>query len=91
MLDSNLGEMADDVLQVGIGLASGVAAKVVEPLDVVKEVVGDGNDDGNTNGESPDDDNGNDTGVAILRKVLVVGSWVTWLTSTATEPSEDTE
>ena len=48
VLDSNLGEMADDVLHLGVSLASLGTAEVVEPLDVVEEIVNDGNNDGDT-------------------------------------------
>ena len=45
MLDGDLAEMTDDVLHLGIATATALAAEVVEPFDLVHQVVDDGDDD----------------------------------------------
>ena len=45
VLDSDLGEMAEDVLHLSIASAAALTAKIVEPFDLVHQVVDDGNDD----------------------------------------------
>lgn len=45
VLDGNLAEMTQDVLHLGVGSAAALAAEVVEPCNLVHEVVDNGNDD----------------------------------------------
>ena len=44
MLDRNLAEVTDDVLHLGIAAATALAAEVVEPGDLVHQIVDDSND-----------------------------------------------
>ena len=44
MLDGDLAEMTDDVFHLGIASATAFAAKVVEPFDLVHQIVDDGDD-----------------------------------------------
>lgn len=45
VLDGDFAEMSKDVLHLGIAAATALAAEVVEPVDLVHEVVDDSNDD----------------------------------------------
>ena len=45
MLDGDFAEMTDDVFHLGITTATALAAEVVEPFDLVHQVVDDGDDD----------------------------------------------
>ena len=45
VLDGNFAEMTDDVLHLGIAAATTLAAEVVEPFDLVHQVIDDGDDD----------------------------------------------
>lgn len=45
VLDGDLAEMTDDVLHLGIAAAAALAAKVIEPFDLVHQIVDDGDDD----------------------------------------------
>ena len=45
MFDGDFAEMPEDVLHLGIASATALAAEVVEPLNLVHEVVDDSNDD----------------------------------------------
>ena len=45
VLDGDLAEMTDDVLHLGIAAATALAAEVIEPFDLVHQVVDDGDDD----------------------------------------------
>jgi len=91
MLQSQLGHMANDVLHLGISVAALAAAKVVKPAQLVEEEVDDGNDDGDSDGVTPDNDDSDDGGMAVRGQIRVESRWVGWFTSTATEPTEDTE
>ena len=44
VLNGDLAEMADDILHLGIAAATALAAEVVEPFDLVHQVVDDGDD-----------------------------------------------
>lgn len=89
VLERQLAESSNHVLN-GRVLASAVlAAEVVEPLDLVKEVVDHGNDDGNTNGVSPDNDDGDNVDPTVGTEV--VGAGRVGLVQTAREPTEQTE
>lgn len=90
VLQGNLGEVHEEVLDLGIRLAALGAAEVVEPFQLVEEVVDNGNNDGDTDREGPDDHHGDDTGVAVREKV-VVGGRVRGLATVAGKPAEDTE
>lgn len=92
VLQSKLGEVADDVLHLGVVVGTALATDVGKGGDGVEEVVDDGDDDGNTDGVAPDDNNGDDVGVAVegldeLRHGVVEGN----LVRVAGEPTEDTE
>ena len=45
MLDGDLGKMSQDVFHLGVASATALAAKIVEPSDLVHQVVDNGNDD----------------------------------------------
>ena len=45
MLDGDLAEMTDDVLHLGVATATTLATEVIEPCDLVHQVVDDGDDD----------------------------------------------
>ena len=92
MLQSKLGEVADDVLHLGVVVAALLATDVGKRGDGVEEVVDDGDDDGDTDGVTPDDDNGDNVSVAVkglgpLGHGVVEGN----LVGVAGEPTEDTE
>lgn len=92
VLNSNLREMADDVLDLGVLDGALLASKVVQPAPVAEQVVNNGNDNGDRNGEEPDDDNGDDVGASVKSEdanlVLDVDGV---LDDIAGQPSEDTE
>ena len=92
VLQSKLGQVTDDVLHLGVVVAALFASNVGKRGNGVEQVVDDGDDDGNTNGVTPDDDNGDDVGVAVeglgeLRHGVVEGN----LVRVAGQPTEDTE
>jgi len=92
VLQSKLGEVADDVLHLGVVVAALLATDVGKRGDGVKKVVDDGDDDGDTDGVTPDDDNGDNVSVAVkglgpLGHGVVEGN----LVGVAGEPTEDTE
>jgi hypothetical protein len=92
VLQSKLGEVADDVLHLGIVVGTALATDVGKRGDGVEEVVDNGDDDSHTNGVAPDDNDGDDVGVAVeglgeLRHGVVEGD----LVRVAGEPTEDTE
>ncbi len=45
VLNRDFAEMANDVLHLGIASATALAAEVVEPRDLVHQIVNNGNDD----------------------------------------------
>ena len=45
MLNGNFGKMTNDVLHLGVAAATTLTAKVIEPRNLVHEIVDDGNDD----------------------------------------------
>jgi len=63
VLDGDAAEVREDVLHVGISVAAGVTAKVVDPLDAQEQEVDNGNNDGDTDRVTPDNDNGDDRGL----------------------------
>jgi len=91
VLNGNLGQVTDDVLHLSVGMASLRAAKIVEPADLVKEVVDNSDDDDNTNGVTPNNDDSDDARMSILGKKTSMIGWVTLLTSSSGKPSKDTE
>jgi hypothetical protein len=72
VLQSKLGEVTNDVLHLGVVVVALFAANVGKRGDGVEEVVDDGDDDGNTDGVAPDNDNGDDVGVAFGVRTGVV-------------------
>ena len=70
--DRDLVQVGEDVLHLGVGVAALGAAQVVEPRPLVEEEVDDGDDDRDTDRVTPDDDDGDDAGVAVLGEVAVV-------------------
>lgn len=66
MLNGELLESSEDVLNNGVLLLAVLAAEVVQPGDLVKDEVDNGNEDGDTERVQPDDDNGDNVGPAIV-------------------------
>ena len=91
MDESNLGESSNDVLHLGVVHVAVLATEVVEPGDLVEEVVDNGDDDGNTNGVSPDDNDGDNVGPAIETLVLEEGGRRGGVGGVTRHPTEDTE
>jgi hypothetical protein len=76
VLDSDLVQVREYVLDLGIGVRALGASEVVQPRPLVKQEVDDGNDDDDTDGVSPDDDHGDNAGVCVGSKQGVVASGV---------------
>jgi len=89
--NSNLGQVHEDVLHLGVGVGALGTAEVVEPRHGAEEVVDDGDDDGDTDGETPDGEHGDDAGAAVMGQEVVLGRWVGGLAGTAGQPAEDAE
>lgn len=73
MLDRNAAEMAEDVLHLGIGVAAGGTAHVVDGLQAHEDVVNHSDDDNNANRITPDDNDGDDRrlGAVVVTSELV--------------------
>lgn len=89
--NGDLGQVGEDVLHLGVCATALGAAKVVEPCHAVHEVVDDSDDDRDTDGVTPDDDDGDDGSVAVLRQESVAGDWVGGLACSTAQPTEDGE
>jgi len=89
--DGDLVQVSEDVLHLGVSVAALVTSEVVEPCPFVEEVVDDGNDDGDTDRVTPDNDNGDNAGVSVVREKAIVVSGIGLLSSTSSEPAENTE
>ena len=91
MLNCHLGNVSEDVLNVGILLAAVLAAKVVERWDSVHEVVNDGDDNGDTDRVAPDDNDGDNINPTVTT-LLEAALWVGWeVVEVARQPAEETE
>ena len=92
MLQSKLGEVADDVLHLSVVVAALLATDIGKRGDRVEEVVRDGDNDGNTNGVTPDDNNSDNVSVAV-KGLGPLGHGVVErnLVRVTREPAEDTE
>jgi len=89
-LDGELGQVSNHVLDLGVGLGAGLAAKVVKGRDDGQEVVDHSDDDSDTNGVGPDDNDGDDVDVAVVGELAgVLG--VALLEVTTGQPAPDTE
>ncbi|KAI6753373.1 hypothetical protein HG531_005542 [Fusarium graminearum] len=73
MLNSKLLQMSENILQLGILVATILSAEVIQPRNLVKDEVDDGDDDSDTERVEPDNDNGDniDPAVAALLEVVV--------------------
>ena len=89
MLDRQLGQVAKQVLDLGVGLAAVLAAEGVQSGDDAEHVVDNGDDDRNTDGVGPDDNDGDDVDVAVDGELGAGGG--AGLDVIAGEPAEDTE
>jgi len=89
--EGNLGESSDDVLHLGVVHVAVLATEVVEPGDLVKEEVDNGDDDGDTNGVSPDDNDGDNVGPAIETLVGEEGGRGRGVVRVTRQPTKDTE
>jgi len=90
VLDGQLGEVGNHVLDLGVGLGAGLAAKVVQSGDGGEDVVDHSDDDSDTQGVTPDDNNGDNVDVVVVGES--VGSRVRGVgLGPATEPAEDGE
>lgn len=90
-LESELGQLGEHVLELGVGLGAGLAAKVVESRDDREDVVGDSEDDGDTNGVTPDDNDSDDVDITVDGVLVGVGAAGVGLVVFAGQPAEDTE
>lgn len=92
VLDGHAAEMAQDVLHGGVGVAAGVSAQVVDPLDAGKEEVDDSDNDCNTDRVAPDDDDCDNGGPGrvVVPGEGILGNGEEFMLS-AGEPSENTE
>ena len=92
MLNSDLGEMADDVLDLGVLDGAGLASQVVEPSPVAEQVVDDGDDNGDSDGVTPDNNNSDDVGVSVESEDTLLALDVDGVLNNVTgQPAEDTE
>jgi hypothetical protein len=89
VLESELAERRNHVLDGWVLAAAVLAAELVEPCDLVQEVVDNGDDDGDTDGVGPNDDNSDDIHPAVL--ALVEGGLGVSLVESAGQPTEQTE
>ncbi|KAG2024738.1 hypothetical protein GB937_003437 [Aspergillus fischeri] len=89
MLDSQLGEVGNHVLDLGVSLGAGLAAEVVKGGNDGEDVVDNGNDDSDTNRVTPDDNDGDDVDIAVNGELGVAGR--AGLAVVTGEPAEDTE
>lgn len=65
VLDGQLGQVAEDVLHLGVLVVTLGTAEIVERLNVIEDGVNDGDDDGDEDGVKPDDDDGDDGSVSV--------------------------
>lgn len=91
VLDSQLGQVSNHVLDLGVGLGAGLAAKVVQSGDDGQDVVDDSNDNGNTNGVGPDDNNGDNVDIIVDGEVRTSGVGGVSVLPVRSQPAEDTE
>ena len=92
VLNSDLREMADDVLNLGVLDRASLASKVVEPGPVAEQVVDDGDDDGDSDGVTPDNHNSDDIGVSVESEDTLLALDVDGVLHNVTgQPAEDTE
>lgn len=89
VLDGQLGQVAKQVLDLGVGAGAGLATKVVKEGDAGKEVVHHSDDDGDTNGVTPDNNDGDNVDITVDGEVGTVNG--VGLEVVAGEPAEDTE
>ena len=87
----DLVQVREDVLHLGISVGALVASQVVEPAPLVEEVIDNSADDDDTDGVSPDNDGGDDRGVAVVGEEPVVVVWIACLSKSIAQPAEDTE
>lgn len=90
-LDSKLGKVSDHVLDLGVGLGAGLAAKVVETGNDGQEVVHNGDDDSHTDGVGPDDNDGDNVDIVVHGEVGASRVTGRGLLPVGCEPAEDTE
>jgi len=91
VLEGHLGNVSQDVLDLGILLVPVLAAEVVKGRDLVKKVVDDGDDNGDTDTVGPDDDDGDNVNPAITTLLEVRGRVCWVIIEVAGQPAEDTE
>lgn len=92
--ERQLAKMANDILHLGIVDTAVLAAEIVEGRNLVEQEIRDCYDDCDTDRVSPDDNGGDDIGVAIASLVepplrVWIGEWP--LVNARIEPAEDTE
>ena len=91
VLNSELVEVGEEVLDLGVSLGAGLAAKVVEGGDLGKDVVDNGDDDHNTNRVTPDDNDGDNINIAVPGEGSSAVRASVGLLDTTAQPSENTE
>lgn len=91
VFNSELVQVGEQVLDLGVSLGAGLAAKVVESGDLGEDVVDNGDDDGDTDGVTPDDNDGDNVNVAVNGEVGLAGRAGDGLLLVTGQPTEDTE
>jgi hypothetical protein len=92
MLNSQLANMGQDVLHLGISVGSADTSDVVEPFDLVQQIVDNSNDDSNKDGVTPNNNTGDNAGASVsAQEKDVGGGWVTWSVTIGGQQTEDTE
>jgi len=90
VLESNLGQVHDEVLDLGISLGALSTSQVVEPCHLVHEEVDNGADDNDTDGVAPDDNDSDDGSIMALEKD-VLGRGIGLHVVILSQPAEDAE
>ena len=94
-LDSDLGQVHNNILHLGIGLGTLGTSEVVEPFEAVHDIVDNGTDDDNTDRETPDNDNSDNAGATVGGKETiwtnVLERGVIELSGASSEKTKDTE
>jgi len=89
VLDGQLGQVANEVLDLGVGLGAVLAAEVVEPRDLAQDVVDHGDDDGDTDRVGPDDNDGDNVDITV--DGVLGGGRRAGLLEVTRQPAEDGE
>lgn len=75
MLNRDLAQMRQDILHLGIAVGSLDTSEVIQPLQLIKQVIHKGDDDGDGDRVGPNNDDGDNGGVARVGEELVMIGW----------------